>query len=733
MLQIKQIRKEYRTGKLIQKALDNVSLNLRDNEFVAILGPSGSGKTTLLNIVGGLDRYDSGDLIINGISTKQYKDRDWDSYRNHTIGFVFQSYNLIPHQTILANVELALTISGVGKTDRKKRARKALEEVGLGEQIHKKPNQLSGGQMQRVAIARALVNDPDILLADEPTGALDSETSVQVMELLREVAQDRLVVMVTHNPELAEEYATRIVNLKDGRILSDTDPYEVKESEIQTPKHKSMGKSSMSFLTALSLSFNNLKTKKARTLLTSFAGSIGIIGIALILALSTGVNQYIQSVEEDTLSEYPLEIQSTGFDMTSMLGGGESGTAKEEEAGDVDVIQMVSNMFSTMDTNDLESLKAYLDSNESELDDYTNAVEYSYTVAPQIYREDDGEIRQVNPDRSFDSLGFGSASGSNTMMSSMMSTDMFYEMPENTSLYEGQYDVKAGRWPKNEHECVVVLMSNGSVSDFLLYTLGLRDPVELDEMIRQFINEENITTPENMGSYSYEDFLGIKFKLVNSADYYVYDSQYQVWTDKSDNESYMKELVKHGENIEVVGVVQPSEDANAVALTTGIGYPAALTKHVVEEAKNSEIVKEQLANPSVNVFTGETFGESKDESGFDSNSLFSVDTDALGKAFQINDDAFSGDLFGKVDLSGLFQADGNNVELSKMVDLSGISIDLPDAGNLDLGDLMSGLKLTVSAEGMTKFAGDLLLGYQDYAKSIRRQTTPDCSRILRDI
>ena len=585
MLQIKQIRKEYRTGKLIQKALDNVSLNLRDNEFVAILGPSGSGKTTLLNIVGGLDRYDSGDLIINGISTKQYKDRDWDSYRNHTIGFVFQSYNLIPHQTILANVELALTISGVGKTDRKKRARKALEEVGLGEQIHKKPNQLSGGQMQRVAIARALVNDPDILLADEPTGALDSETSVQVMELLREVAQDRLVVMVTHNPELAEEYATRIVNLKDGRILSDTDPYEVKESEIQMPKHKSMGKSSMSFLTALSLSFNNLKTKKARTLLTSFAGSIGIIGIALILALSTGVNQYIQSVEEDTLSEYPLEIQSTGFDMTSMLGGGESGTAKEEEAGDVDVIQMVSNMFSTMDTNDLESLKAYLDSNESELDDYTNAVEYSYTVAPQIYREDDGEIRQVNPDRSFDSLGFGSASGSNTMMSSMMSTDMFYEMPENTSLYEGQYDVKAGRWPKNEHECVVVLMSNGSVSDFLLYTLGLRDPVELDEMIRQFINEENITTPENMGSYSYEDFLGIKFKLVNSADYYVYDSQYQVWTDKSDNESYMKELVKHGENIEVVGVVQPSEDANAVALTTGIGYPAALTKHVVEEAK----------------------------------------------------------------------------------------------------------------------------------------------------
>ena len=421
MLQIKHIRKEYRTGKLVQKALDDVSLNLRDNEFVAILGPSGSGKTTLLNIVGGLDRYDSGDLIINGISTKKYKDRDWDSYRNHTIGFVFQSYNLIPHQTILANVELALTISGVGKAERRERAQKALEEVGLGEQSHKKPNQLSGGQMQRVAIARALVNDPDILLADEPTGALDSATSVQVMDLLREVAKDRLVVMVTHNPELAEEYATRIVNLKDGRIRSDSNPYEVDETAMKQPEHQNMGKSSMSLLTALSLSFNNLRTKKARTLLTSFAGSIGIIGIALILALSTGVNQYIQSVEEDTLSEYPLEIQSTGIDMTAMLG---DGGGEEKEAGDVDVIQMVSNMFSTMDSNDLESLKKYLESGESDIKDYTNAVEYSYSVSPQIYREDGDSIRQVNPDRSFDALGFGSASGSNSMISSMMSTDM---------------------------------------------------------------------------------------------------------------------------------------------------------------------------------------------------------------------------------------------------------------------------------------------------------------------
>ena len=713
MLQIKHIRKEYRTGKLVQKALDDVSLNLRDNEFVAILGPSGSGKTTLLNIVGGLDRYDSGDLIINGISTKKYKDRDWDSYRNHTIGFVFQSYNLIPHQTILANVELALTISGVGKAERRERAQKALEEVGLGEQSHKKPNQLSGGQMQRVAIARALVNDPDILLADEPTGALDSATSVQVMDLLREVAKDRLVVMVTHNPELAEEYATRIVNLKDGRIRSDSNPYEVDETAMKQPEHQNMGKSSMSLLTALSLSFNNLRTKKARTLLTSFAGSIGIIGIALILALSTGVNQYIQSVEEDTLSEYPLEIQSTGIDMTAMLG---DGGGEEKEAGDVDVIQMVSNMFSTMDSNDLESLKKYLESGESDIKDYTNAVEYSYSVSPQIYREDGDSIRQVNPDRSFDALGFGSASGSNSMMSSMMSTDMFYEMPENENLYKGQYDVKAGRWPENYNECVVVLTANGNVSDFMLYTLGLRDAVELDEMIRQFINEEDIETPEDMGSYSYEDFLGITFKLVNSADYYTYDSQYGVWTDKSGNETYMKDLVKNGEDLKVVGVVQPAEDANAVALSSGIGYPSSLTRHVAEEAEDSEIVKQQIANPDVNVFTGETFGETESQNGLDMNSLFTVNTDALENAFQFNSDALSGSLSGAVDFSDLFQMDRNTLDLSGMVDLSGIQIELPDAGSLNLNDLMGNLNLTVSTEGMTKLARNLISGYQDYAK-----------------
>ena len=475
MLQIKQLCKEYRTGDLVQKALDHVDLNLRDNEFVAILGPSGSGKTTLLNIIGGLDRYDSGNLIINGISTKKYKDRDWDSYRNHTIGFVFQSYNLIPHQTILANVELALTISGIGKSERRKKAQKALEEVGLGEQIHKKPNQLSGGQMQRVAIARALVNDPDILLADEPTGALDSATSVQVMELLKKVAEDRLVVMVTHNPELAEQYATRIVNLRDGKIRSDSDPFILETAKDELVKHKNMGKASMSFLTALSLSFHNLRTKKARTLLTAFAGSIGIIGISLILSLSTGVNDYIQNVETETLSQYPLQIQNTGFDFTSMLSmdraeeGEESG--EDEQKNKINVIEMVTNMFSTMNSNDLKSLKSYLDSGDSGIEQYTSAVEYSYDVVPQIYKEqEDGDIRQVNPDNSFAALGLGSSMSSSSVMSSMMGTDVFYEMSEDSSLYEGQYDVLAGHWPESYHECVLVLTSGGGISDFMLYT-----------------------------------------------------------------------------------------------------------------------------------------------------------------------------------------------------------------------------------------------------------------------
>ena len=715
MLQIRDICKEYRTGSLVQKALDQVSLNLRDNEFVAILGPSGSGKTTLLNIIGGLDRYDSGDLIINGISTKKYKDRDWDSYRNHTIGFVFQSYNLIPHQTILSNVELALTISGIGKSERRERAKKALDQVGLGEQVHKKPNQLSGGQMQRVAIARALVNDPEILLADEPTGALDSETSVQVMELLKEVARDRLVVMVTHNPELAHEYATRIVNLKDGKIRSDSDPFMVNEQELEEPEHKNMGKASMSFLTALSLSFNNLKTKKARTLLTSFAGSIGIIGIALILALSTGVNDYIKQIEEETLSEYPLQIQSTGVDFSSMVESGEEAGTQEEEQGDIYVVNMVTDMFSTMDTNDLESLKSYLDSGDSGIEKYTNAVEYSYNTEPQIYKENGDEIRQVHPDSSFSSLGLGSASNTNSMMSSMMSTDVFYEMPENEELYEGQYDIKAGRWPENSNECVLVLTQGGAISDFMLYTLGLRDPLELDEMVSQFLNEEDITVPEDMGSYDYDDIIGINFKLVNSADYYAYDSQYQVWTDKSGDHDYVKGLVENGEDLTIVGVVQPSEDANASALSAGICYPASLTKHMSEYAGDTEIVKQQLADPSVNVFTGEAFGEENSENTFDMESLITVDEEKLQEAFGFDESAFS-NLSDSFDFSSVFGNAGDSVDLSGMVDLSGINISLPETGTMDLGEMLGNLDISISSEGFAKMAESLMEGYQLYVK-----------------
>lgn len=731
MLQIQHICKEYRTGNLVQKALDDVSLNLRDNEFVAILGPSGSGKTTLLNIIGGLDRYDRGDLIINGISTKKYKDRDWDSYRNHTIGFVFQSYNLIPHQTVLANVELALTISGIGKEERRKRAVDALKKVGLGEQLHKRPSQMSGGQMQRVAIARALVNDPDILLADEPTGALDSDTSIQVMDLLKEVAKDRLVVMVTHNPELAEEYATRIVTLRDGKIRSDTDEYIVEENELKAPEHKNMGKSSMSFLTALSLSFNNLKTKKARTLLTSFAGSIGIIGIALILALSNGVNGYIQSIEEETLSEYPLQIQSTGFDITSMMVG-TNGTdsskssdgKKEKKQGDkIKVMNMVTNMFSKMNTNDLKSLKKYLDKDSDKIGDYTNAVEYAYNVTPQIYRQDKGEIRQVNPDKSFESLGIGSDSGANSMMSSMMSTDVFYRMPKNTSLYENQYDVKAGRWPEKYNECVLVLSQDGSMSDFLLYTLGLRDQVELDDMIKEFTNEEEIETPKSLGTYQYKDVLNKKFKLVNASDYYEYDEQYKVWKDKSDNEEYMKKLVADGEDIKIVGIVQPAEGSKATALNPGIGYPYSLMTHVAEKAKESEIVKQQKENPAVNVFTGETFGEKSEDNGLDMNSLFTVDEEALQKAFGMGDTNLSDKLEDSMDLSkslnlqDAFRLDGNSLDLSGMVNLDQINLDLSGLPATSLGDMVKNLDVTVKPGGMQKMTSDLMDGYEAYAKS----------------
>ena len=721
MLQIKDIHKEYRTGNLVQRALDGVSLSLRDNEFVAILGPSGSGKTTLLNIIGGLDRYDRGDLIINGISTKKYKDRDWDSYRNHTIGFVFQSYNLIPHQTVLANVELALTISGVSKSERRRRAKEALEKVGLGAQIHKKPSQMSGGQMQRVAIARALVNDPEILLADEPTGALDSDTSVQVMDLLQGVAKERLVVMVTHNPELAQLYATRIVTVKDGRILSDTDPFVIDSESMAPPVHKNMGKSSMSFFTALSLSFQNLKTKKARTLLTSFAGSIGIIGIALILSISNGVDKYITNMEEETLSEYPLQIQSTGVDLTSMMMGAATAQSGKKD-GEVGVAQMVTNMFSKMNSNDLESLKVYLDSNESSISQYANSVEYTYSVSPQIFLENEKNIRQVNPDKSFSAMGLGSGS-SNSIMSSTMSTDVFHEMPEDADLYKDQYDVKAGRWPENYKECVLVLTSQGDISDFLQYTLGLRDGKELDDMVQKFMAEEAVETPENEGPYTYDEILGKKFKLVNSTDYYEYDEEYKFWKDKSDNSSYMKKLVKNGEDLTIVGIVQPVEGAAASMLTAGICYTPELTKHVIEKAASSEIVKQQLADEKINVFTGEEFGkEDNENSKFDMESLFSINADALQEAFQVDLSGFNMDLSS---LSGL--SSGLNVEMPDMPDMSAL------AGNINLDESsMPDLSKLIKLDDL-----DLDLSHmidpEEILKNLPADQVPDMSQALKSV
>ena len=715
MLKLKQINKEYKTGELVQHALNNVSLNLRDNEFVAILGPSGSGKTTLLNIIGGLDRYDSGDLVINGISTKKYTDRDWDSYRNHTIGFVFQSYNLIPHQTVLGNVELALTISGVSKAERRRRAAAALEQVGLGNQLHKHPGEMSGGQMQRVAIARALVNNPDILLADEPTGALDSETSIQVMELLKEVAKDRLVVMVTHNPELAHQYATRIVQLKDGVIRSDTDPFEPDTAQLAPPVHKSMGRSSMSPLTSLSLSFNNLLTKKARTLLTAFAGSIGIIGIALIISLSAGVNQYIDDTERSTLSEYPLQILSSGMDLTSMLTSGSptsaSGTTVEE--GMVPVRQLITQMVAGITSNDLKSLKTYLESDDCTIAEDATSIEYSYNVQPQIYREDaDGSIRQVNPDSSLSSLGISSTSSTNSMMSSMMNTSVFYQLPESDELYNSQYEVKAGRWPEKYNECVAVLGADGTITDYALYALGLRDSAELDKMIQQFAQNQNVDVPTDFKTYRYSDFIGIQFKLVNAADRYLRDDDHNAWVDKSDDKDFMKSLVASSETLTVVGVVQPKEDASASMLSSGIAYPAALTQHVIAAAADSQMVQDQLASPSINVMNGEPFG-AEDASAFDMSSLFRIDTDMLKSAFQFDTSKLN------FDLSGAFDLDNGSVDLGSLLDPDDFQLDLdltetPDLDMSTLTDLFANMDLSVSEDKMQELAQKVLVGYKDY-------------------
>ena len=642
MLQIKKISKQYKTGDLIQNALSDVSLNFRDNEFVSILGPSGSGKTTLLNIIGGLDRYDKGDLIINNVSTKHYKDRDWDSYRNHTVGFVFQSYNLIPHQTVLANVELALTIGGISNKERKKRALEALDKVGLKEQAHKKPNQMSGGQMQRVAIARALVNNPDILLADEPTGALDTETSVQVMELLKQVANDRLVIMVTHNPELAEEYSTRIVKLKDGKIIGDTDPFEVEEKNKEKPKHKNLGKSSMSLFTAFSLSLNNLLTKKARTILTSFAGSIGIIGIALILSLSTGFQNYIDQIQEGTLTSYPLTITSETADTTSMLLSMVSESEEETQGDIVKESQIITDMFTKIGTNDLTSFKKYLEDNSNKVNDTVSLVRYGYSVTPLIYTNNDNKgITQLNPSDLMTSLSGGMVN-SNTAMSGM-TMSVFNEMIDDKDTLQTQYDVLAGKWPQNYDEVILVLPEANAMPDLLVYSLGLRDSKELEDMIAKIMKGEKVENKNKDLELSYEELMALPLKLIDATDTYKYNKKYKIYEDMTEDKDFMKKAYENAKDLKIVGIVTAKDGSNASTLTPGIAYTKELTEYVINKASDSEIVKKQLKNEDINVFSNKKFDDDSKEAGLDFQDMISIDTKLLSEAFggNVNQDDLS--------------------------------------------------------------------------------------------
>ena len=670
MLKLTDIRKAYKTFDFTQTALDGVSIAFRDNEFAAVLGPSGSGKTTMLNIIGGLDHYDSGDLEIDGISTKKYRSADWDTYRNNRIGFVFQSYNLIPHQSILANVELALTLSGVSAAERKKRAYEALDEVGLKEHARKRPSQLSGGQMQRVAIARALINDPEILLADEPTGALDTNTSEQVMELLTSIAKDRLVIMVTHNPELADEYANRIIQLKDGQIVSDTNPLDPDKEEQR--EGRSPRKVSMSFFTAISLSLSNLMTKKGRTFVTSLAGSIGIIGIAAILALANGINAYIENIEQETMSIYPLTIQSSGLDFSALFSSMGVMTSDSEESGSSDSgnvkeKKVVETLFESQNQNDLKSLKSYINDNEDEIEPYVKTIQYVYGITPQIYLADTSDgVSQVNPDALLNNYGFGGSSGMSSLMGAGTSTGMnvFYEMPGDIDMFDYQYQVKAGRWPENYDETVIVLMPDGSVSDYVLYSLGIRDRVELKDMLDAFMNNPNeeIEIAEEGIEVTNEQLMEAKLKIVNAADRYEYDSDYNIWMDKSENSDYMKTLVEAGLELKIVGVVQADPDATATSLSSGINYTPELIEYLMAEAAKKQIVQDQLDNPAVNVLTGKTFAEEKEEnaeSDFEFADLITIDEAAIEKAFQIDSSKIN------MNLSGLgdFTFNTNNIAM----------------------------------------------------------------------
>lgn len=632
MLQLKNITKNYLSGDTEVKALKGIDVEFRESEFVSILGQSGCGKTTLLNIIGGLDRYTTGDLIINGKSTKEFKDKDWDTYRNHSVGFVFQSYNLIPHQTVLANVELALTISGVSKEERRKRAIDALQKVGLGDQINKKPNEMSGGQMQRVAIARAIVNDPDILLADEPTGALDSKTSIQVMEILKEISKDRLIIMVTHNPELAEKYSTRIIKLLDGKVTDDSNPYTVLDTELDkvlTKKEKT-GKASMKFTTAVRLSLNNLMTKKGRTFLTSFAGSIGIIGIALIMSLSHGMQSYIDRVEEDTLSSYPLTIQESTIDMTSMM---ESMMGEEETEHENDKIysrpivnEMLETLSTKIQTNNLEAFKTYLESGETDIKDYINAIQYSYNLDLNIYKEnEDGNVYQVNPSVVLDKLGFGDMMKSRNEAASMFSssmtmteTDVWMEMLDNQELLNSQYDVLAGKMPEKFNEVVLIVDKNNEISDYTLYSLGIKDANELNGVMEKIKNGEDIKASEEEDTYSYEELLNYKFKVLLNTDYYKKSGN--IWQDMSDDTEYMKELMKNAQEIEIVGIIKPNEETVSGHGAGLVGYNKELKEYVINKINETEIVKVQKENSDINVFTGLEFPK-EDNSKFDYSQL----------------------------------------------------------------------------------------------------------------
>lgn len=634
MLELNDIKKDYVSGSTTVSALKGINLRFRDCEFVSILGQSGCGKTTMLNIIGGLDKYTSGDLKINGVSTKNYKDRDWDFYRNNSIGFVFQSYNLIPHQTVLSNVELALTLSGVSKTERKRRAIEALEKVGLGEQIHKKPNQMSGGQMQRVAIARALVNNPDILLADEPTGALDTETSIQIMELLKEISKDRLIIMVTHNPELAKDYSTRIVRLLDGVITDDSDSYsledmeadikakeavKVKASEKKNKKSGKKQKTSMSFFTALSLSFNNLMTKKTRTILTAFAGSIGIIGIAMILSISNGIQLYIDRVQRDTLSSYPITLQAESIDISSMVTSmtGNSDSAEHEDKSKIysnDIMgDMINTMVKEVKSNNLSEFKKYIENGGSDIKSYVSDIQYSYDVPLNIYMKDTSNgVEQLNPSTMFDSIYGEGATSTSSAMSSGMGMGMFSnssvwnQLLGNQQVLDEQYDVLAGHWPENFNEVVLVTDKNNEVDDYTLYSLGLKDPEEVRTLFKKMMVGESYETEKDI-SYTFDEILDTEFKLVMPTDMYKYNDVTGTWDDYSKDDKYMTNVVNNGTDIKVCGIIRPNDDAVSTSISSGIGYTAKLTEYIIDEVKNSEIAKAQLADTSVDVFTGVPF------------------------------------------------------------------------------------------------------------------------------